>query len=578
MFAVAQEEAVDTFEALPPGTQLGRYQIVRVLGRGGMGAVYEGIHRDLKKRVAIKTLHPSVAAMPAARARFLREGEAASRINHPNVVDVTDVGTEGGITYLVMEFLEGEDLAAMLERLGALPIPAAVDIMLAICSAIAVAHDEGVIHRDLKPGNVFMSRTRHGGSKPVVLDFGISKLSAGGGNTMALTGSGAAMGTPYYVAPEQIRSAAGVDARSDQYALGAILYECVTGRRAHEGQSLYEVIRSVGDGAFPPPRVYRADVPPELEAAILRAMSLDPEQRLSSVRAFARAIAPFGSPAAREQWGPGAGNTTDADGRRGGSTLVAPTPIPFAGGTVVLPPTPDPSAASKPRPSTGGDRGPRTVPSPPDTDYGAAQITHPVTRRGPGLLIGGLVLLAGGAVAAYFLTAPDNRKLPRDSAGAASTSASTPAQAPILPRPYRVQVTASPKTARLVLDGREIGTGRIDEEIATDGTLHTLTVTADGYVPARFRFRDEPPPEQVTLEPVPAAPAAAAPAADASRTRTTTRSHERSRSRGGGSGSGTARASTSTSTPQTAGSSAAAPPSSGSGAPARGANNAAIIE
>ena len=150
---VADQEFADAFEPLPPGTLLGRYQILRVLGRGGMGAVYEGLHRDLKKRVAIKTLHPTVAAMPAAQARFLREGEAASRINHPNVVDVTDVGTENGITYLVMEFLEGEDLAATLDRSGALPIPAAVDIMLAVCSAIAVAHEEGVIHRDLKPGN-----------------------------------------------------------------------------------------------------------------------------------------------------------------------------------------------------------------------------------------------------------------------------------------------------------------------------------------------------------------------------------------------------------------------------------------
>ena len=141
---------------------------------------------------------------------------------------------EGNIAYLVMEFLEGEDLASLIARSGPLPIATSVDIMLPVLGAIAVAHEEGVIHRDLKPENVFMADTRDGEARPTVLDFGISKISSsGGGNTLALTGTGASMGTPYYIAPEQIRSAAGVDARSDQYALGAILYECVTGRRAH---------------------------------------------------------------------------------------------------------------------------------------------------------------------------------------------------------------------------------------------------------------------------------------------------------------------------------------------------------
>jgi hypothetical protein len=204
------------------------------------------------------------------------------------------------------------------------------------------------------------------------------------------------------------------------------------------------------------------------------------------------------------------------------------------------------------------------VPSAPDTTFGtsAAQITRPVSRRGPGLLIGGLVLLAGGATAAYFLTTPDAVKQPRDSAGSASTSPAV--QAPIVPRPYRVLVTASPKTARLAIDGRERGTGRIDEEIASDGVEHTLTVTADGFTTARLRFRDEPPPEQVTLEPIAAAPAAAAaepkhPVADAPRTRPTGRGHERSRERG-------------------AGAARPATPAGAAATPVRGANNAAIIE
>ena len=346
------QSTTDPEDTLAPGTPLGRYQIVRLMGRGGMGAVYEATHLDLKKRVAIKTLHPAVAATPGARARFLREGEAASRIRHPNVVDVTDVGAEAGVAYLVMEFLEGEDLASRLERAGALSFSESVDLLLPVCAAISVAHDEGVIHRDLKPENIFLARTRHGGAEPKVLDFGISKLSSsGGGNTLALTGTGASMGTPYYVAPEQVRSAAGVDARSDQYALGAILYECVTGRRAHQGETIYEVIRSVGEGSFPPPRAHRPDIPPALEAAILRAMRLDPGQRFPSVQGFARAVLSFASPGARAKWAPALQGDSGVDARTSSAPRIT---APQAGGTVVLTPAPG---------NEGGDSGRAALPA-----------------------------------------------------------------------------------------------------------------------------------------------------------------------------------------------------------------------
>jgi serine/threonine-protein kinase len=516
---VGGEDTSDLEDTLPPGTQLGRYQITRLMGRGGMGAVYEGTHRDLKKRVAIKTLHPAVAAMPGARARFLREGEAASRISHPNVVDVTDVGTENGIAYLVMEFLEGEDLSALLARAGALPFAESVDLMLPVLAAIAVAHDEGVIHRDLKPENIFLARTRHGRPEPKVLDFGISKISSsGGGNTLALTGTGASMGTPYYIAPEQVRSAAGVDARSDQYALGAILYECVTGHRAHRGETIYEVIRSVGEGSFAPPRVYRPDIPPQLESAILRAMGLEPAKRFSSVRAFGRAVLPLASPAARTQWAPALAGGDGADARPS-SQPTASQP----GGTVVF---------STPAPSNGGggSAGPRTpLPPPANTTFGssAAQITLPARNRS-GLLAGGFVLLAGVAVAVYFATAPSSRRRPEERLPAAPENVTaTAAAAKQAPARYRVAVTAHPREAHFDLDGNPLGTGRIEEELATDGTEHTLTVTASGFVPARLTFRDRPPPEDVTLEPAPVAPRAAETEAAAARpSRSTPRAHE----------------------------------------------------
>src|SRR6476620_3665061 len=160
---------------LPVGTCLGKYQVVRLIGEGGMGAVYEGIHVAIGKKVAIKMLRPDLAADPDARARFLREAQLTSRVRHPHAVDVTDVGSEGALTFLVMELLDGEDLASFIEWRGRLPLEQAADFLLAICAAVAAAHDEVIIHRDLKPQNIFLSQTRDGAIVPKVVDFGISK-------------------------------------------------------------------------------------------------------------------------------------------------------------------------------------------------------------------------------------------------------------------------------------------------------------------------------------------------------------------------------------------------------------------
>ncbi len=483
--STADEDA----ETLPPGTVLGRYQLVRLLGRGGMGAVYEGTHLDLKKRVAIKTLRPGIAALPGAQARFLREGEAASRIQHRNVVDVTDVGTAGGVTYLVMELLEGQDLAERLEQVGALPVAETLEILLPVLAAIAVAHDEGVIHRDLKPENIFLSRPRHGGVEPKVLDFGISKISSrGSGNTLALTGTGASMGTPYYMAPEQIRSAAGADARSDQYALGAILYQCVTGRRAHEGATIYEVIRSVGDGSFPPPRAVRPDLPRALDDVILRAMRLDPAQRFSSVRALGQALLPFAAPAARARWA-----AELQAGPEDAGALPAPSD-PLPGGTVLLPP-PEPAVR---RPA------PRGAPSSPDTTLGssAAQIAMRPARRRSAPLLTALVVVAGGAAGAYvwLQRPPKPEPPPPPPAARALDVAPPPLQEP--PR-YHVSVAARPADAAFELDGRFVGSGAYAGDLPANGAEHTLKVSAAGFLPTTLNFRDGPPPREVRLLPRP---------------------------------------------------------------------------
>ncbi len=297
----------DPLETLTPGATFGRYSIGRLLGRGGMGAVYEATHRDLRKRVAIKTLLPETARNPTALARFLREGEAVARLRHPNVVDISDVGVEGGVPYLVMEYLEGEDLCTTLEREGRIAPPRLVDLMLPILDAVVAAHEEGVVHRDLKPENIFLARARHDEVTPKLLDFGISKvadLGAGG----PLTGTNVMMGTVFYMSPEQVQNSRDVDGATDQYSLGVILYACAVGQHPFRDvgarDSLYDLLTAIVGGRFVAPGALRPDLPPGFDQVIARAMATRREDRFPSVNALALALLPYASPAARSLWQP----------------------------------------------------------------------------------------------------------------------------------------------------------------------------------------------------------------------------------------------------------------------------------
>jgi len=274
------------------GERFGKYAIVRRVGVGGMGDVYEGRHVELEKRVAIKTLRRDRAGDPEARARFHREGTAAARVRHPHAVEVFDVGEADGTPYLVMEFLEGEDLAAWLAREGPRPPAEIADVMLPVLAAVAAAHDEGVLHRDLKPANVFLARTRDGEVLPKVVDFGVSSI-ASVQQLGAITHSHAIVGTPAYMSPEQTQGMRDLTAASDQYALGVIAYECATGRLPVEPGPVLGMLLRIGQGQFAPPRAVRPELPVEFERVILRAMALDPAQRFASVRELGRALLPF---------------------------------------------------------------------------------------------------------------------------------------------------------------------------------------------------------------------------------------------------------------------------------------------
>ena len=196
---------------LSPATSLGQYEIRRWIGAGGMGDVYEAVHKGLNRPVAIKTLQRRYLDEPSVVARFLREGQLATRIRHPHIVDVTDVGVIGGFPCLVMELLEGEALSALIKRDGPMPVQALVDVVLPIIGAVEAAHEHGILHRDLKPSNIFLSRAWNGEIVPKILDFGISKLVHESGQA-ALTADSAFVGTPHYASPELMQGDKSVDA------------------------------------------------------------------------------------------------------------------------------------------------------------------------------------------------------------------------------------------------------------------------------------------------------------------------------------------------------------------------------
>ncbi|HEX8791487.1 MAG TPA: protein kinase [Polyangiaceae bacterium] len=276
---------------------LGKYEITRVLGRGGMGVVVAARHRELGELVALKFLQPALAADPASAARFLREARIATRIKNEHVARVYDVGTDGGAPFIVMEYLTGRDLAAEIRERGPLPVARAVDLLLQACEAIADAHQLGVVHRDLKPANLYVTTGSDGMPFVKVLDFGISKSMAGG--DASVTASAAAVGTPLYMSPEQLAASKHVDARSDVWSLGVILYEMLAGATPFPGDSIGTVAAGVLRGLYTRLPAQRADVAEELDEAVGAALTRDLERRLPGVAAFAKRIAPFGSDAAR---------------------------------------------------------------------------------------------------------------------------------------------------------------------------------------------------------------------------------------------------------------------------------------
>jgi eukaryotic-like serine/threonine-protein kinase len=400
----------------------GKYRVGRILGQGGMGVVVAATHLQLDQQVALKFLLPEALKQPEVVARFTREARAAAKIHSEHVARVLDVGElASGEPFMVMEYLEGEDLDQALRRRGSLPVAEAVAYLLEGCEAIAEAHALGIIHRDLKPANLYLAR-RPGGTPTVkVLDFGISKSPAAAGDS-GLTQTSAMFGSPPYMSPEQVRSTRSADARSDIWSLGAVLYELLTGQRPFEGESAPVVFVAILHKDPVAPSERRPDLPRLLDMAVMRCLQKDPALRFPDIAALAAAVGPFGPPSSadsvvRISHVLGIGHRAPAAGERVAPTVAAGFAMDATVGSPATAPAP---LAEKPAPASPVAAA--SVPPAPARPLSleanllspAAPVTHTAAVVGPASARDGVwrttvtvaaLVAIGGAVGAYWFGA-----------------------------------------------------------------------------------------------------------------------------------------------------------------------------
>jgi serine/threonine protein kinase len=375
------------------GSVIGSYRITRKLGEGGMGAVYLAEHTLIGRQAAIKVLLPSLSARQDIVNRFFNEARAATAIADPGIVQIFDFGYHtDGSAFIVMEFLDGEALDVRLQRQGRLHPVDALRISRQLAASLASAHGKGIVHRDLKPENVFLVRDGEvaGGERVKILDFGIAKLADDHPGKVK-THTGALMGTPVYMSPEQCRGAGDLDHRSDIYALGCVLFHLLVGRPPFDGEGIGEIIAQHLREAAPPPSTRAPGIPPEVDAVVLRCLEKAPEHRFPSMGDVAGAIGQV-----LQHIAPG--------------SVSAQHVVPYAAGATPLPGAGSYPPGSYPPGSVPPTSRPGTAPSTTPTTLGssAAAVTAavPPARRG-GWIAALALLVAGGAGAAFAFSRGD---------------------------------------------------------------------------------------------------------------------------------------------------------------------------
>ncbi len=453
-----------------PGDQIGgRYEIVRVLGVGGTGAVFEARHTAIGRTVAIKLLLPELASNPVVPQRFLQEARTANEVRHKNIVEVIDFGADNGRLYMVMEFLHGESLAEYLRREAPTAPGPIIRILEPIMGALAAAHARGIVHRDVKPQNIFLQHTE-GDDEPVpkLIDFGIAKRLAGG--DINLTSTGMILGTPAYMAPEQARAERSITHAADQYSLGVILYQALTGHIPYEADSYPALLIQIV--SQPPIDIsrWRPDLDPNLAAVVMRMLERKPSHRYASFADLRLALRPWRDANDRGSSSPSSRPETTAPTRPDG-TPSTPDPI-----TVALPPRAPPPRTPSPLPPsftppevTPPSVNPSAV-TPPSLSTSPPTVESPPSRLGALAAVVGVMAVGMVGLAIYLAVRSPGAPRP-----APAVDASRPLESVTL------RVDVEPAIAEITLDGVVVGHGHAEILRPRDDRRLQLRLSAPGY-------------------------------------------------------------------------------------------------